>query len=88
METQPELQQQVQEQNCVELEITNEQLPLLVDLINMIALNENCQPFLEPVNWEDLEIKDYPDVIKNPMDIGTLKVNLSNGVYRTYEKVF
>jgi hypothetical protein len=43
---------------------------------------------LEPVNWEDLEIKDYPDVIKNPMDIGTLKVNLSNGVYRTYEKVF
>ena len=58
------------------LDITIEQVPLLIDLISMISMNENCQPFLEPVNWEELEIKDYPEVIKNPMDIETVKQNL------------
>ncbi len=41
-----------------------------------------------PVDWEDLELKDYPDVIKKPMDLGTLRANLKNGVYSTFDDVF
>lgn len=32
------------------------------------------EPFKEPVDWERLELLDYPDIVKNPMDLGTLKV--------------
>jgi hypothetical protein len=31
-------------------------------------------PFLEPVMWKEWGLLDYPKVIKNPMDLGTVKV--------------
>jgi hypothetical protein len=33
-------------------------------------------PFLEPVRWEEWGLHDYPKIIKNPMDLGTVKVRL------------
>lgn len=30
--------------------------------------------FLEPVDWKALGLTDYPIVIKQPMDLGTIKV--------------
>ena len=43
---------------------------------------------MAPVDWEDLELKDYPDVIKKPMDLGTLRTNVTNGVYDSFDAVF
>jgi hypothetical protein len=43
---------------------------------------------MAPVDWEDLELKDYPDVIKKPMDLGTLRTNVANGVYDSFDAVF
>ena len=31
-------------------------------------------PFREPVDWEALGLLDYPQVVKKPMDLGTIKV--------------
>ena len=31
---------------------------------------------------------DYPQIVKNPMDLGTVKENLMSGKYSTYEEVF
>jgi hypothetical protein len=31
-------------------------------------------PFRDVVDWEALELLDYPEIVKNPMDLGTLKV--------------
>jgi len=31
-------------------------------------------PFLEPVKWQEWGLKDYPKVIKHPMDLGTVNV--------------
>ena len=31
-------------------------------------------PFLEPVQWKEWGLLDYPKVVKNPMDLGTVKV--------------
>ncbi|KAJ1680356.1 hypothetical protein EV182_000138 [Spiromyces aspiralis] len=40
-------------------------------------------PFLQPVDWVALNIPDYPQVIKNPMDISTIKRKLDAGEYQT-----
>lgn len=31
---------------------------------------------------------DYPEIVKNPMDLGTVKSQLLAGKYKTYEEVF
>jgi len=31
--------------------------------------------FLEPVDWRALGIENYPEIVKNPMDLGTLQVS-------------
>ena len=35
-----------------------------------------------------MELLDYPEVIKTPMDLGTVKSKLLSGKYKTYEEVF
>lgn len=41
----------------------------------------NAHIFAEPVDWEKLEIPDYPVIIKNPMDFGTIKTKLKEHKY-------
>lgn len=31
---------------------------------------------------------DYPQIVKNPMDLGTIKEGIMSGKYSTYEEVF
>ena len=35
------------------------------------------EPFHEPVDWQGWGLADYPKLIKNPMDLGTVNVSLS-----------
>ena len=56
-----------------------EHYDLVKSLIQTIEAIPDSEPFHTPVDWEDLELKDYPDVIKNPMDLGTLKKNIDAG---------
>ncbi|KAF0734538.1 hypothetical protein Ae201684_008780 [Aphanomyces euteiches] len=49
-------------------------------LKNLIA-NPKSVPFLVPVDPVALGIPDYFKVIKEPMDLGTVRGNLENGVY-------
>jgi hypothetical protein len=42
---------------------------------------EESQPFLEPVDWKALGIPDYPTIIKNPMDLGTISKKLKENKY-------
>ena len=30
--------------------------------------------FLKPVPWKEWNLSDYPDIVKKPMDLGTVKV--------------
>lgn len=41
----------------------------------LLSLNNTSDSlvFREPVNWQELGLVDYPVVIKNPMDLGTVK---------------
>ncbi|KAK4052387.1 transcription initiation at TATA-containing promoter protein [Microbotryomycetes sp. JL201] len=38
-------------------------------------------PFYEPVNYIALNIPQYPSIIKKPMDLGTVRTKLENGLY-------
>ena len=38
-------------------------------------------PFNTPVDYITLRIPDYPQKIKTPMDLGTIKKNIENGFY-------
>ena len=43
--------------------------------------------FREPVNWENLRLFDYPKIIKNPMDLQTVKTNLDGFKYTNETEV-
>lgn len=43
--------------------------------------------FHEPVDYVGLKLADYPAIIKQPMDLGTMKKKLSDGKYDSYQEV-
>ena len=43
-------------------------------------------PFMEPVDYEKLQIPDYPLIIKHPMDIGTIRKKLESDAYDNAEE--
>lgn len=51
--------------------------PLLKQLMN----NKNAAPFNVPVDYIKLGVPDYPNIIKNPMDLGTIETKLASGAY-------
>ncbi len=40
----------------------------------------------EPVDWKALNILDYPEKVKNPMDLGTVMKKLDNSEYSSVEE--
>ncbi|VIP00230.1 Bromodomain containing protein, partial [Brugia malayi] len=44
-------------------------------------------PFLEPVDVEGLKLEDYYDIVKNPMDLGTIRRKLDAKQYATPEEL-
>ena len=73
-------------------------------LIDSIENDRNAEPFMAPVEWEgkyprtsvsvltniaiEMGLLDYPQIVKSPMDLGTVKENLMSAKYSTYEDVF
>ena len=43
-------------------------------LLAFLMGHKDAAPFLEPVNWKDWGLMDYPKVVKTPMDLGQVKV--------------
>jgi hypothetical protein len=43
--------------------------------------------FRAPVDWKGLGLLDYPEVVKKPMDLGTVKNKLETAQYQTVEEV-
>ena len=52
---------------------------LLLSLRNLA----DSDPFLTPVDWKGLGLKDYPSIVKYPMDLTTMATKLSNKEYAT-----
>lgn len=50
---------------------------------NKMMNRRDSEFFREPVDWEALDLLDYPQIIKKPMDLGSVKDNLDNGLYKS-----
>ena len=52
-------------------------------IVKKLQQNSNSKAFRQPVDWQALNLTAYPDVIKRPMDLGSLSKNLERGEYAT-----
>lgn len=52
------------------------------DILKNVLSSQYAQPFSAPVDPVALNIPEYPKIITNPMDLGTVNTNLKNGVYK------
>lgn len=60
-----------------------EPLKRLTKVVNALLARPDSAPFHEPVDWRGLELWDYTQIIKKPMDLGTIKRKLERGQYAT-----
>ncbi|KAG2766756.1 hypothetical protein PC129_g6459 [Phytophthora cactorum] len=52
------------------------------DVVEHFFKLESCEPFRERVNWEEWGLYDYLQVVKEPMDLGTIRSKLSKNEYK------
>lgn len=67
--------------------INEENKKKLEQLINILTQLKECELFLEPVDYVELGLTDYPVIIKKMMDFKTLSENLKNGLYKNVREV-
>ena len=51
-------------------------------IIDRLYARPDAAPFREPVNWRELGLFDYPELIKRPMALTDVKAKLTAGQYR------
>ena len=51
------------------------------NILNNLKELKFAEPFLEPVDWKAWGLIDYPEVIKKPMDLGTISQKVNEGEY-------
>lgn len=49
--------------------------------------NNDSLEFRHPVNWELMGLTDYPQIVKNPIDLSTINKKLREERYQTVEEV-
>ena len=50
-------------------------------MLTTLHRNQKAYIFSNPVDFVELKIPDYPNVVKNPMDFGTIKMKLREHEY-------
>lgn len=53
------------------------------NLLNKLCTHRNAIHFLQPVDPVALRIPDYPKIVREPMDLGTIRKKLAAREYRT-----
>ena len=64
--------------------ITSDDIKKLEKVFTVMEGDSQAYDFLEPVDYVALNILDYPTIIKNPMDLGTVKSKLKDNKYPTF----
>ena len=77
---------QAKEPPYIKLEIGDEEIKILHKIFEILENDPLAYDFLEPVDYVALNILDYPKIITNPMDLGTVKKNLHSYVYPTFKE--
>ena len=75
----------VKEPSYLKMEIGDEEIKLLGKIFETVEKDPLAYDFLEPVDYIALNILDYPKIITNPMDLGTVKKNLLEYKYSNFK---
>ncbi|KAI8874024.1 Bromodomain-containing protein, partial [Ramicandelaber brevisporus] len=67
--------------------IPQNQYRYLAAIINQLKRHRDAGPFLKPVDIVALSIPEYPNIIKNPMDLGTAEDKLTSNQYYNADEV-
>ena len=70
----------------LKLDIGEDETKLLEKVFEIIEKDPLAYDFLEPVDYIALNILDYPKIITNPMDLGTVKKNLFAHKYLNFKE--
>ncbi|GAB7326021.1 hypothetical protein MBLNU13_g10059t1 [Cladosporium sp. NU13] len=65
--------------------MTESQNAFLRTQIGYTKKKKDAAYFLRPVNYEALNLPTYPDIIKQPMDLGTVELRLRNNDYASVQ---
>jgi hypothetical protein len=59
-------------------------------ILQAFMKDPQCEPFLDPVPWKELNLFDYPKVIKKPTDLGKIDRNfkINTSLPLTLPKIF
>uniref|UniRef100_A0A7S1TWM5 Bromo domain-containing protein n=1 Tax=Phaeomonas parva TaxID=124430 RepID=A0A7S1TWM5_9STRA len=55
----------------------------MASVLDFLDKQQEAYIFAEPVDWKGMGLFDYPQIIKHPMDLGTVRQKLNNKEYRT-----
>ena len=66
--------------------ITSEDMKKIDKIFAVLEADNQAYDFLEPVDYVGLGILDYPQIIKTPMDLGTVKTKLKDNKYNTFQE--
>lgn len=61
--------------------ILSESIRRCLKILTSLKKHQYSFPFLKPVDPIALQVPDYFDIVKEPMDLGTVERNLRNGLY-------
>lgn len=68
--------------------MNQDELAIIKNYLNEIEKNKNSSVFLEPVDYVGLNILDYPQIIKHPMDLSTIRKKINENKYTTTEDIY
>ena len=66
--------------------ITSEDMKKIDKIFAVLEADNQAYDFLEPVDYVGLGTLDYPQIIKTPMDLGTVKTKLKDNKYNTFQE--
>ena len=61
--------------------MTEERIEVILTFLHDLKSDPQAAVFQMPVNWRALSIPDYPQIVKNPMDLQTLEAK-ARGEYK------
>lgn len=64
------------------------EISIVKNFLSAIKKDKNSYAFLEPVDYIGLGLRDYPVIIKKPMDLSTISQNLEDNFYENIEEVY
>ena len=67
--------------------LSNIEKEKFLEILKALFHDNQSTAFQEPVDYIELNLPEYPEIIKNPMDLGTIKEKLENDEYSDINQI-